>query len=249
LIRQVVAPHIVPGAPPQQAVYIAAVDAAIGEQMRAIVQHPQFKALEALWRGVQWLVSTLETDEQLKLYVLDMSRAEPGADLEAAQGNVESCSLYRLLVEQGKGTTGGEPWSLIVGNYAFGLGGEDVEVLAYLGAIASQAGGPFLAAAKPELIGCRSIAATPDPRDWTPPDTPAAERWNALRESPVAPWIGLAPPRVLLRSPYGKSTDPIESFAFEELGAQREHESYLWGNGRSHARCSSAAPSLRAGGT
>jgi type VI secretion system protein ImpC len=214
LMREAVASHIVPDAP-HQALHIAAVDAASGEQMRAIVQDPQFKALEASWRGVQWLASNLETDEQLKLYVLDASRHELAAGLEALREAVESSG----------------PWSLLVGNYAFGLAGDDVELLAHLGALASQAGGPFLAAAKSELIGCGSIAANPDPRDWTPPGADAAERWNALRKSTEAPWIGLALPRMLLRQPYGKSSDPVESFAFEELAARREHESYLWGNG------------------
>jgi type VI secretion system protein ImpC len=37
-------------------------------------------------------------------------------------------------------------------------------------------------------------------------------------------------PRFLLRQPYGKSSDPIESFAFEEMATVPEHESYLWGN-------------------
>ena len=192
LVREAVAPHIVPGAPPHQALYVAAVDAALGEQMRAIVQDPQFKALEAVWRGLWWLVSSLETGERLELHVLDASRAELPAGLDAALGS--------------------EPWSLIVGLYAFGPDAEDIELLAHLGAIASQAGGPFLAAAKPELVE-------------------AAEGWDALRKSTVAPWIGLALPRVLLRLPYGRASDPVASFPFEELAPGREHESYLWGNG------------------
>jgi type VI secretion system protein ImpC len=215
LIREAVAPHIVPDAPPHQALYVAAVDAAIGEQMRAILQEPQFKALEALWRGAFWLASNLETDEQLQLCILDVSRAELLADPEAAQGMIKSSG----------------PWSLVVGNYSFGPGDEDVRLLARLGALASHAGGPFLAASDPELVGCTSITATPDPRDWTPPPADAAERWNALRKSAVAPWIGLVLPRMLLRLPYGKSSDPIESFPFEELAPRREHGCYLWGNG------------------
>ena len=214
LIREAVAPHIVPDAPPHQALYVAAVDAAIGEQMRAVLQEPRFKALEGLWRGMYWLVSNLETDEELKLYILDASHAELLANPGAAQEVIASSA----------------PWSLVVGHYSFGLAAEDVGLLARLGAAASQAGGPFVAAAKPELVGCGSIAATPDPRDWKPPAGDAAERWTALRESEVAPWIGLALPRMLLRLPYGKSTDPIGSFPFEEL-APRRHESYLWGSG------------------
>jgi type VI secretion system protein ImpC len=215
LIREAVAPHIVPDAPPHQALYVAAVDAAIGAQMRAILQEPRFKALEALWRGLYWLASNLETDEQLKLCILDVSRAEPLADPEAAQAVIKSSG----------------PWSLIVGQYSFGPAGEDLELLAHLGAVASHAGAPFLAAAESGLVGCSSIAATPDPRDWRPPPAAAAERWNALRKSAVAPWIGLTLPRMLLRLPYGKSSDPVESFPFEELAPRREHGSYLWGNG------------------
>jgi len=215
LLQEAVQPHVVPDAPPHQAVYAAAVDALMGDAMRAILQHPRFKALEALWRGVRWLVSNLETDEQLKLYVLDASRAELAAAPEAVDARIESSG----------------PWSLIVGNYTFGPDVEDVGLLTHLGAVASRAGGPFLAAAKSEILGCLSIGATPDPRDWTPPAADAAGRWDALRKSAIASSIGLALPRMLLRLPYGKAGDPVESFPFEELAPRREHESYLWGNG------------------
>jgi type VI secretion system protein ImpC len=46
----------------------------------------------------------------------------------------------------------------------------------------------------------------------------------------LATWIGLALPRLLVRLPYGAATDPVESFAFEELAGDRRHEHYLWGN-------------------
>lgn len=40
----------------------------------------------------------------------------------------------------------------------------------------------------------------------------------------------MALPRFLLRLPYGKKTDPIESFDFEEMPEAPAHEDYLWGN-------------------
>ena len=46
----------------------------------------------------------------------------------------------------------------------------------------------------------------------------------------VAPWIGLALPRLLLRQPYGAKTDPIDAFDFEEIADTALHEAYLWGN-------------------
>ena len=226
LIAGVVAPHIVRDVP-HQAVYVAALDAAIGDEMRAILQQPQFKALEALWRGTYWLASSLETDGELKLYLLDVTAPELAADMHAAR-DVESSGLYRLLAE---GTVDAEPWSLIIGDFAFGPEADDVQLLAYLGAVASRTGAPFLAGAKPQLLGAASFAITSDPRDWAPAESSGRELWNALRESAIAPWIGLAAPRVLIRLPFGKSGEPIEAFTFEEFARGREHESYVWANG------------------
>lgn len=211
LLREAVAPHIVPDAP-HQALYSAALDAAVAEPMRALLQNPRFKALEARWRGLYWLVSNLETGEELQIHVLDAAEAGAPSALQAA-------------------LAGEERWSLVVADCAFGPAAEDLARLAALGAIAAQARSPLLAAARPELVGCASFAAAPDPRDWTSLAADAAERWNALRESGAAQWIGLAAPRMLLRLPYGKASDPIEAFAFEELAHGRSHEGYLWGNG------------------
>ena len=230
LIQGIVEPHIVPEADAFQPQYVTAVDEAISEQMRAVLHHPQFQALEALWCSVHGLVSGLETGQDLKLYLLDIPRDELAEDIEATRGRLEESGLYRLLVEKGVGTPGGEPWSVLVGDYTFTTEAEDLSLLAALGAIGSRAGGPFLAAADAGMLGCRSLVETPDPRDWEIEDARAEEAWRALRQSSVAPWIGLAHPRILLRLPYGKDSDALDSFEFEELGQEREHESYLWGN-------------------
>jgi predicted component of type VI protein secretion system len=71
---------------------------------------------------------------------------------------------------------------------------------------------------------------TPDPREWQAIDAEVARGFEALRRSAVASWIGLALPRILLRLPYGKTTDPVEQLDFEELHPARRHEAYLWGN-------------------
>ena len=112
---------------------------------------------------------------------------------------------------------------------AGGLG--DAELLGRLARIARAAGAPFIAAASPRLLGCESLAETPHPRDWRlTPDADSANAWAALRGLPEASAIGLALPRFLLRLPYGKKTDPIDSFDFEEMPEDPPHEEYLWGN-------------------
>lgn len=229
-IRGIVAPYIVPAADPRQDELVGAVDGATGEQMRTLLHHLSFQALEALWRSVQRLVSEVETGEDLKIFLLDVTREELAADAHAADPDLDRSALHRLLVERGAEAPGGQPWSLLVGAYSFGATEEDVSLLGALGAIASRAGGPFLAGAAPALLGCRSFAETPDPRGWEPPDAETARRWSALRKSPWARWIGLALPRVLVRLPYGRRTDRTERFEFEELGPAHDREALLWGN-------------------
>jgi type VI secretion system protein ImpC len=101
-------------------------------------------------------------------------------------------------------------------------------LLADLGAIAADAAVPLLATAAPSLLGRERLEERADPRGWMIPDPAIAEQWSDLRRSPVARWIGLALPRVLLRLPYGAATEAIESFGFEEVAG--EHESLLWGH-------------------
>ena len=230
VVRGIIAPYVVAAADPRQGELVASLDEAIGGQMRAVLHHPSFQALEAAWRSVEQLVTGVETGAEIQIFLLDASRPELEADLAAAGADLEQSQLHRLLVERGAALPGAEPWTLIVGAYAFGPAPGELALLAALGAIASRAGGPFLAAATPEVLGCRSLAATPEPRDWSAPDTDSAARWAALRASPWARWIGLAAPRVLLRLPYGARTDPTQRFAFEELAAGRDHDAYLWGN-------------------
>jgi type VI secretion system ImpC/EvpB family protein len=226
MIREIVAPYIVQGDDPHLDQYIASVDFAIGDQMRAILHHPDFQALEATWRGVWDLVTTLEIDENLELALLDVSKQELLDDLRSHMPNLTDSGLYRQWVDKAIGAPDGRPWSVIVGCYDFGYNKEDIGLLAGLGTLASHAHAPFLADAHPSLMGCESFAHPQDPSEWAP-DLPLFEE---LRKSLVSPWIGLALPRVLMRMPYGMSTEEIDAFDFEELGEEPEHEHFLWGS-------------------
>ncbi|KQX01197.1 hypothetical protein ASC94_00665 [Massilia sp. Root418] len=229
LIRQIVG-AMPPGPDPRQPEYVAAVDAVIGQRMRAVLHAPGFQALEALWRGLHQLVTGLELGEDLQLYILDAGKAALQADIDAAAGDPEAGALYRLLVEQPRRGADAAPWSVLCGAYTFGPGEDDTGLLAALGALAARAQAPFIANAADALAGAASLAATPDASGWQAPEPAAAARWQALRASPQAAWLGLALPRVLLRLPYGKATDSIEQFAFEEAGSGHAHEDYLWGH-------------------
>jgi type VI secretion system protein ImpC len=233
LIHEVVKPYIVPAPDPQQAELVAQVDQAISGQMRAILHYPDFQELEAAWRMLQFLVSQVETDETLKLYLIDVSKAELAADL-ASTDQIQSTGAYHLLV----GQSGTEPYAVLVGGYAIKQTAEDIKLLRRLGLVAQAAGAPLLTAADSHFAGCPSIAATPDPDDWRwQANTSAIPLWQKLRHSHEATYIGLVLPRFLLRLPYGKDTDPIEQFDFEEFSPFAGHEQYLWGNSAALCAC------------
>jgi type VI secretion system protein ImpC len=213
LIRNLVAPHVVADTTNETRTYLAAVDAAIAEQMRKLLHAPAFQALEAAWRGVAWLVQNLELGEELELHVFDVTRDELLADIAASGGRLEQTGLHHALADRWRNLPDGRGWTALAGLYRFGAGDTDIGLLAALGLIASQAGGPWLAEADPAL-------ATAEP----------AENWQALRGSEAAPWIGLAAPRVLLRRPYGRQSDPLDAFAFEEFIGAPAHDALLWGN-------------------
>ena len=229
LVKEIVAPHLVAKADPRQAELVALIDKATSAQMAALLHVPDFQALEAAWRGVLFLVRNIETDSQLKLFLIDVSKEELARDLSAFR-DLSSAGIYRLLVEKTVGTPGAEPWAVLAGNFNFGPGLEDVELLARMGKVAAAAGAPFFAGAGPRLLGCDSVLELPDARRWkTPMSGEVAASWQSLRSSPEARFVGLALPRFLLRLPYGKDTQPAELFQFEEMPDPTTHESYLWG--------------------
>jgi len=229
-LRDIVQPHLAPREDPQRAELVAHVDAAIGELLEAILHHPEFQALEASWRGIYFLVSQLDTGSDLKIYLLDFTREELTADLKSSE-DLSRTLFYKAMVEETVQTPGASPWALLAANYLFGLESGDIESLGRVAKIASAAGAPFVAAAGASLIGCESLAATPDPDDWSLERGAAiSQAWEAVRHLPEASSLGLILPRFLLRLPYGKKSDPIESLPFEEMSSPSEHEHYLWGN-------------------
>jgi len=230
LLRQAVGPYIVPRADPRQQELIQGVDDATSALMRAILHDPSFQALEASWRCCHWLVSRIETGEELAVRALDVTRSELAADFRAAGGDPGRSGLRRLLVDGDGGAPGGSHWSLIVGDFTFSSSAEDLELLAALGDLASAAGGPFLAGADPGILGCTSPDQLRDPALWRATDPGASARWSALRGLPAAPWIGRAMPRMLMRLPYGVRGEALESFPFEEVPDPGDHGSFLWGN-------------------
>jgi type VI secretion system protein ImpC len=221
LLKDMVAPHVVPDADPRQDVLIAAVDTAVSEVMRRVLHHPDFQATEALWRSVDMLTRQLETGANLKIVLYDITAEEVAADLSATE-NLEETGLYKLLVEQPALDAQQGGLSALVSNYQFEQTPPHAELLGRIAKIAAAADAPFLAAVSTECL--KQV----DPDDVNPL---VRESWSALRELPEASYLALTVPRFMLRNPYGKRTDPVDYFDFEEFTPQYGLNGMLWGNG------------------
>lgn len=212
-LNRIVAPHVVPPAEPRREAILAELDAAAAAGLRAVLHHPDFQALEALWRGVRLLTQRVESDADVQLYLFDITRAELAAD-QRESADARSSRLCRLLAEP-PGAAPQSRWGVLAGLYSFGPDVPDLELLGRLASVASLVGAPWISAADSRLVGADSIHANTDPTDWI---AEPRQEWQAIRRRPEARWLGLAMPRFLLRLP------------FEGLLDGSAHEDYLWGN-------------------
>jgi type VI secretion system protein ImpC len=211
---------------------IAALDKKLSEQLNLIMHHEDFKALESAWRGLYHLVSNTETDETLKIRVLNISKKDLGKQIKKYKGTAwDQSPLFKKLYEEEFGMPGGQPFGAIIGDYYFDHTPPDVEILSGMGQIAAAAHAPFISAAAPNLMNMDSWRQLGDPRDLTKIfQTPEYAAWRSLRQSEDARYLGLTTPRFLARLPYGSKTSPVEEFDFEEETEGGDSGKYVWNN-------------------
>lgn len=211
---------------------ISALDAKIGKQLDKILHHPDFQQLEGAWRGLHYLVNNTETDETLKIRVLNVSKKDLGKTFSKFKGTAwDQSPLFKQLYEQEFGQLGGHPYGLLVGDYQFDQSPPDVEIMRGMAQVAAAAHAPFLASPKPSLFQMESWQELANPRDLTKIfQTPEYAAWRSFRQSEDSKYIGLAMPRFLARLPYGANTLPAEGMTYEEESLGGKHEQYVWAN-------------------
>jgi type VI secretion system protein ImpC len=216
---------------------IEAIDAQLSTQLAAIMHHEKFKALEGSWRGLHYLVTNSNTGRDLKVRVINASKRELGRDLEKAI-EFDQSTLFKKIYENEFGTPGGEPYSALVGDYYFGAGQEDVELLRNVSGVAAAAFAPFISAAGPGMFGFETFEELSKPRDLADKfQSTEFSKWRGFRDTEDSRFVTLTMPRVLARQPYGAATKSIDEFGYEEAPYSAEgapkpmaHDDYCWMN-------------------
>jgi type VI secretion system protein ImpC len=211
---------------------IAEIDKKMSAQINAIVHHPDYQALESAWRGLHHLVNNTETDEMLKIRVMNISKKELHKTLRKFKGVAwDQSPIFKKLYEEEFGQLGGEPYGCLVGDYYFDHNAPDVEMLGELSKISAAIHAPFISGTAPALFQMESWSELSNPRDLTKIfTTPEYAGWRSLRESEDARYLGLTMPRFLARPPYGAKTNPVEEFNFEEDTSGADTSKYAWAN-------------------
>ncbi|TVS03108.1 MAG: type VI secretion system contractile sheath large subunit [Phycisphaerales bacterium] len=211
---------------------IAEIDKRMSQQLNEILHHEDLQQLEGSWRGLHYLVNNTETDETLKIRVLNISKKDLAKTLKRYKGTAwDQSPIFKKMYEEEFGTPGGEPYGCLVGDYYFDHSPPDVELLSGIGQIAAAAHAPFISGTAPKLLNMDSWQELANPRDLTKIfQTAEYASWRSLRESEDSRYIGLAMPRVLSRLPYGPDTEPVEEFNFVEDTGAADHNKYTWMN-------------------
>jgi type VI secretion system protein ImpC len=215
---------------------IGEIDTKIRESLDAVYHDPGFQELEAAWRSLHDL-STAVTQDDVIIDFLDVSKEELRADIVDNEGDIFAGELFRKVYVAEYDRYGGKPFAAMIGLYQFDSGDEDIAWLRAMGKVANASHCPFISAADPSFFyPCKTMEEVANIGDL---DAllrhPRFSKWNELRDTDYAAYLGLTLPRYLMRTPWGDSGrfERVNSIGYAETvhsGATGPGSNFLWGN-------------------
>ena len=207
---------------------ITEIDKRIGKQVDEVLHHKDFQNLESAWRGLKMVVDRTDFRENIRIELLSVTKDELLEDFEDAPETASS-GLYKHAYTAEFGQFGGQPYGVIISNYSFGPGPQDIKLLSNVASVSAMSHAPFIGAAGPEFFGLDNFDGLPALKDLESIfEGPQFAKWQGFRETEDARNVGLTVPRFMLRQPYGED-HPIKAFNYVE-NVDDSKESFLWGN-------------------
>ncbi|MBF0352573.1 MAG: type VI secretion system contractile sheath large subunit [SAR324 cluster bacterium] len=205
-----------------------ALDAKLSSQMDEILHHPEFQKKEAAWKSLKVMAERTNFRENIQIQIINVSKDDLLEDFEDA-GDETKSGLYQHIYTNEYGQFGGKPVGVLVGNYTFGPGAQDIKLLRHVASVAAMAHAPFIAAAGPAFFNINSFDELPNLKDLESVFTgPQYAKWQSFREADDSRNVGLALPNFLLRNPYNED-NPAKAFNYKEE-TNGVSTNYLWGN-------------------
>jgi len=208
---------------------VARIDDLVSQQLNEILHNETFKSVESAWTGIADLVRNTNFKANIQLSLLDVSKDEALEDLELNFADIAGSAFFKKVYVAEYDQFGGHPFGGMIGLYDFANNPNDLLLLQAFGKVATASHAPFVAAASPKFFGCDNYAEVAQLRDVAGLlSGPRYARWQQLRETEEAAYIGLTLPRSLARAPYNENTNPAYGINFVEQVRGDKEEDYLW---------------------
>ncbi len=186
---------------------IGDLDKRLGEQLEAIYTDPEFRRLEAAWRGLKFVLDRADFRQGMRIEALACKRED-----------LAEVVRHQILEPEYVGGAEKQPLAAVVLDFAFGASPPDIDALSDLAATGASLQVPFVAAADADFFGFDKP--TDLSRLGPLRQHLATEEYigfRKLREMPDGQFLCLSLPSFLLR----------DASSHEALQASGE----LWGNG------------------
>jgi type VI secretion system protein ImpC len=202
---------------------IAELDRTLSQQINLIMHQPEFRRLEATWRGLWYVCSQTESTADVKLKFFNIRKNE----LYHMKVSRLENPLYEQVYSQSFATFGGEPFGTIIVDFQFDASETDRLILLKLAWLGSDAHTAFITNAGPGMFGLGNFAELHAPRKlrihlWE------AESWEGFRTYEATRYLCIVLPHILMRDTYGKGKISVREFEFEEDTSR--NSDMLWGN-------------------
>ncbi|HXX94878.1 MAG TPA: type VI secretion system contractile sheath large subunit [Planctomycetota bacterium] len=200
-------------------------EAAFAPALRSALCDPAFRDLEATWRGLRWLVRTLDFRSGIRLHAAGSTKA-------ALAETVREILLPFALERRSEGRR-----TCLVLDFAFDPRAPvEADMLGRIARCAAERSVPVVASLEPGAFASGPAGL----------EDRSNEAWHRLRDDEASRWLALAANRFLLRLPYGRDLDAVRDFAFEETAPGAE-PSHLWGRPGWFVAALAASSTVRVG--
>lgn len=215
---------------------ISQIDELLNEQLNHIIHADKFQDMESGWRGLLDLVDSATSNDNVKIKFLDISWKDLTRDMERSP-DFDQSAFFNLIYNNEFGTPGGEPFSVLIGNYYVSHRPfdehpyDDVFTLQGVSRAAAASFAPFICGAAPQLFGLESYDPLGQPINMTDVFRQKEYiRWNSLRDQEDSRFLAITLPQVLMREPYNTHFSEYKGIRFKEDLEAKDSNNYLWGN-------------------
>lgn len=175
-------------------------DAILGDQIAAVLDHPEFRSLERAWGALRFLVRRIDRQARVTIDVLEADTGAMADALEATvpEDDADPAGPVRIVIDLSDYDASDRDLTQLRRLAAFGAGRRAV--------VLANAGADFAGAS-----GASALAAMHDPETRFSEDRYAG--WRSLRDDPDTNWLGLCLSRLLLRDAHDGRADKALSFS------------------------------------